>query len=136
MSNIPHLLPRYCVDIKESQEEFFKVRANILDYLNKKNINPKDFVFANRSDMNMTICRAMSVLVKVKSSLDTPLKRKVLFTQLTQVTSNSCRFQKMVFDVFEDCLKRNTFHPEQPSDEFVCLTDTGFENQFWTLLEP
>ena len=85
--------------------------------------------------MNLTICRAMSVLVKVKSSVDTPLKRKVLFTQLTQVTSNSSRFQKMVFDVFKDCLKRNTFHPEQPSDEFVCLTDTGFENQFWTLLE-
>ena len=136
MSNIPPPLPRYCVDIKDSQEEFFKVRADILDYLNVKNINPKDFVFANRSDMNMTIYRAMSVVEKVKNYLDTPLKRKVLFTQLTQVTSNSLSFQKMVINVFEDCLKRNTFHPEQPGDDFMCLTDTGFENQFWTLLEP
>tara|TARA_A100001015_G_scaffold316342_1_gene430388 strand:+ start:851 stop:1267 length:417 start_codon:yes stop_codon:yes gene_type:complete len=125
---------RYLVDIQESQDEFHKVRASVLRYLNVKEINPKDFVFANSSDMNMTICRAMSVLVKVNSYLDTPLKRKVLFTQLTQVASNSSSFQKMVFDVFQDCLKRNTFSPDSLDDDFVCLTNANFEQEFLRLL--
>mgnify|MGYP001163962247 CR=1 FL=1 len=104
---------------------FFQVRQSILSDI--ENNNPIDQIkFSHPSGLNVTMATAVCFLLTDSRSANPRLKtakeKKMFFKQLTQSTSLTTQQQKQIAKICSNCLKTESFKPNQAEDEFEALS--------------